>query len=358
MFTEYQENRVKYMSGKKTRTKKNSNLKRSLLSVLTAVVILIIIFIITPTENPVKNKPDETTESENTLLSSELCLPENDGTYIVHNNYYLMYSEEHEQASWVASMLSADKILLPTVDRNKFSFISDPMIPTGSSVTSDYSGSGYDRGHLLSFASNGWNDESGHDSFYMSNMSPQKPNTNRNTYERLEEAERSATAQNGILFVVHGPVLSDPPYEKIGKTNRISVPKKYFTCFLDYSGDNHKAIGFIIPNDDISYSDITQFAMSVNEVEKITGLNFYHLLPDNEEELLESRYDLSEWDLSKFERKKLAGKYGYDLDNPKVDIKTTEPVKQESQDPVTEFLYFLYVNFGPVKKNILLTLGL
>ena len=329
--------------------------KHGFIYILILILIIIVVFILTPLENPLKkDNQKERSAAIKDEYSFELCLPENDGSYIYHNNYYLSYSEEHEQALWVASMLTADKILQPTVDRNNFSFIPDPDIITGSAVTSDYTNSGYDRGHLLSFASNGWNEEAGHDSFYMSNMSPQKPKTNRNTYERLEEAERSAVAQNGVLYVVHGPVLTDPPYERIGKNNQISVPNYYFVCFLDYTGETKKAIGFIIPNDDISYSDITQFAKSIDEVEKISGLNFFYRLPDEEEELLESAFNVNDWDLSTFSRSKLAEKYNYDLNNLKLNIETSSPNFEENTDIMLQFYYFLYTNFSPIKKQILM----
>lgn len=243
-----------------------------------------------------------------------ICKPAGGIDVVYHPNYWLNYSEEHEQAMWVATVLSADNILLPTVDRSD-KFIKDPLISTGSAVTSDYTGSGYDRGHLLSFASNGWNEEVGQASFYMSNMSPQKPNTNRYTYERLEEAERTATVQNKYLCVVHGPVLTDGPFDTIGKSNKISVPHYYFVCFLDLYGEEQKAIGFVIPNDDINYKDIKQFAQSVDEVEALTGLDFWPLLDDVYENKLESSFDVNLWDLGSFNRNKLAEKYGYNLNN-------------------------------------------
>lgn len=263
-------------------------------------------------------KLDFTTTSDNPTVDEEylisICQPACDELVVYHPNYWLCYSEKDEQAKWVATVLSAKNILLPTVERSD-KFTKDPLIITDSAVTSDYTGSGYDRGHLLSFASNGWNEEVGQASFYMSNMSPQKPNTNRYTYERLEEAERTATVQNSYLCVVHGPVLTDGPYEKIGKTSKISVPNYYFVCFLDFFGNEKKAIGFIIPNDDINYKDISQFAVSIDEVESLTGLDFWPLLDDSYENVLESSFDINLWDFGSFNRNKVAEKYGYDLNN-------------------------------------------
>lgn len=292
------------------KNKKKNILPLILLILFIIVVIIIAVFVIERMQaSPyVEEEPMKITEEY--LIS--ICQPVCDETVIYHPNYWLCYSEEHEQAKWVATVLSAQNILLPTVNRSD-KFVKDPLIETGSAVTTDYTGSGYDRGHLLSFASNGWNDEVGQASFYMSNMSPQKPNTNRYTYERLEEGERTATVQNGYLCVVHGPVLSDGPFETIGKSNSISVPNYYFVCFLDLYGDEKKAIGFIIPNDDVNYKDISQFAVSVDEVESLTGLDFWPLLEDGLESSLEGSFDFSLWDFGPFSRTKVAEKYGYVL---------------------------------------------
>lgn len=292
--------------------KKKKRFPLLLFILLIIAVAAIAIYVVERQQAAFYQAPEGPVVDEDYLKS--ICQPACDEIVIYHPNYWLCYSEKDEQAKWVATVLSAKNILQPTVDRSD-KFIKDPMIITDSAVTSDYTGSGYDRGHLLSFASNGWNDEVGQASFYMSNMSPQKPNTNRYTYERLEEAERSATAQNEYLCVVHGPVLTDGPFETIGKTSQITVPHYYFVCFLDFYGEEKKAIAFIIPNDDVNYKDITQFAVSVDEAESITGLDFWPLLDDEYENVLEASFDLSLWDLGSFNRNKTAEKYGYDLNN-------------------------------------------
>lgn len=291
----------------------NKKAKIVLFTVLFFIVAIVVaIFVIKRNNAQLLASAPELVVDEAYLIS--ICQPACTEEVIYHPNYWLCYSEEDEQAKWVATVLSAYNILKPTVERSD-KFTKDPLITTESAVTGDYTGSGYDRGHLLSFASNGWNDEVGQASFYMSNMSPQAPNTNRYTYEKLEEAERTATVQNEFLCVVHGPVLEDGPFKKIGKTSEISVPNYYYVCFLDMYGDSQKAIGFIIPNDNVNYKDITQFAVSVDTIEEKTGLDFWPLLPDEIENSLESSYDVSLWDLSSFNRTKVAEKYGYNLNN-------------------------------------------
>ena len=92
---------------------------------------------------------------------------------IIERPYYtLRYSEEHEQALWVAYALFADSLRQKTYER-KDDFREDPRIKTGSASLNDYNGSGYDRGHLAPAADFSYDEFALSQSFYMSNMSPQ-----------------------------------------------------------------------------------------------------------------------------------------------------------------------------------------
>ncbi|MCK5674150.1 MAG: DNA/RNA non-specific endonuclease, partial [Spirochaetales bacterium] len=103
-----------------------------------------------------------------------LAIPElNDGNIIVHTGFSLLYSEEHEQASWVSYVLTNTEVLGKVPRSNNFK--EDPFINTGSAALLDYKGSGYDRGHLAPAGDLKWSESSMRDSFFMSNMSPQAP---------------------------------------------------------------------------------------------------------------------------------------------------------------------------------------
>ena len=96
---------------------------------------------------------------------------------------------------------------------------------------------------------------------------------------------------------------------------------------------------------------IQTYAVSVNDVEKLSGIDFFPSLPDTEEETLESQFDVSLWDLSDFNRTKTAQKYGYDLESAGF-IREAEPVSIEPQGIWETVLFFLYTNFGEYKKSI------
>lgn len=224
----------------------------------------------------------------------ELVIPSyqpSDGSVVAHHGYTLCYSEEHEQPLWVAYVLTPQEVSTKAVKR-KDNFRADPAISTGSATLADYKSSGYDRGHLAPFADLSWSEESANDSFFMSNMSPQNGSLNRGRWADLEALVRNFATEESMCIVT-GPVLSDGPYKTIGK-NKVSVPNYYYKVVLDYVGNEIKAIGFILPNEKCTES-LSYYAVTVDEVEKLTGLDFFFMLEDNLENEIEGKINISDW---------------------------------------------------------------
>ncbi|HBS89014.1 MAG: hypothetical protein A2W91_06180 [Bacteroidetes bacterium GWF2_38_335] len=192
---------------------------------------------------------------------------------INHKGYTLLYNESHEQASWVAYELTSAET------KKLFS-------------RTDYSGSGYDRGHLAPAADMGWSEQAMAESFYYSNMSPQTPGFNRGIWKNLEELIRSWAVEYGSVYVVTGPVLKSG-LPSIG-ANKVSVPEYYYKVILDYSKPDVKAIGFIMKNTS-SDKSLSNFAVTVDSVENITGIDFFPSLPDTHEAIIEKELCVSCW---------------------------------------------------------------
>lgn len=213
------------------------------------------------------------------------------GFMVDHEYYTLSHNEEHEQANWVMYKLTASYVTDKSYKRMD-NFRSDPDIPTGSAAPSDYKGSGYDRGHLLPAADMGWSADAMSLTFLMSNMSPQAPSFNRGIWKKLETRVREWAIEDGLLYVVTGPVLVNGLPE-IGE-EQVSVPKYFYKVILDYQEPEIKGIGFVMANRK-SKLDIYHYAVSIDSVEKLTGLDFFPALPDAFEEQLESKANLSQW---------------------------------------------------------------
>ncbi len=218
----------------------------------------------------------------------------NPAAVVEHANYVLQYDERFEQPDWVAYELTR-KEAEGRVKR-KDDFRADPSVLTGSADPADYRRSGFDRGHLAPAGDMKFSTKAMDESFYMSNMSPQRPGFNRGIWKELETLVRRWAEENGSLYVVTGPVLNKAYYPTIGK-DKVAVPEYYYKVLLDYTEPELKGIGFILPNKKCS-DPVEDYAVSIDKVETVTGIDFFPKLPDAEEEKLESRINLSLWDFN------------------------------------------------------------
>jgi len=123
-------------------------------------------------------------------------------------------------------------------------------------------------------------------------MSPQVPTFNRGIWEDGEELQRSWAVENKAISIVVGPVLTKG-LPTIGP-NKVAIPKYYYKVILDYTLPNIKGIGLIIPNGN-NEKQLKSYFVSIDSVEKFTGIDFFPGLPDDQEKLIESRVNLNEW---------------------------------------------------------------
>ena len=204
----------------------------------------------------------------------------NDGIRLEYRYYSLGFNKEHKQANWVYYELSASN-LTGKAGRKK-DFRVDPKISRWSATPEDYKRSGYDRGHLCPAADMSFNAKAMSETFYMSNMSPQVPMFNRGIWKELEEHVRNR-ARKEKLYVVTGPIFKSNK-GTIGK-GQVTVPGYYYKLF--YSPSKQQMVAYVLPNEE-SKRALASFAVPVNQVEKMTGIDFFSQLPDDFERVLEA----------------------------------------------------------------------
>lgn len=209
---------------------------------------------------------------------------------ISHTAFSLCYSEKHEQAKWVAYHLTA-KMCTGNNEERTNNFRQDEHVGSGSAQPSDYKKSGYDRGHLCPAGDMAWSEQSMSESFLMSNMSPQVPGFNRGIWKNLESNVREWAQLNNELYVVTAAVLKDS-LPCIG--NNVAVPQYYYKVLLDVHEPDYKGIGFILPNQ-ASKASVFSYAVSIDSVERLTGIDFFPALPDSIERAVERNFDVSAW---------------------------------------------------------------
>ena len=226
--------------------------------------------------------------------SLEIPAPRQDDRIIRHEYYTLSYNEEFEQADWVAYELTRREVL-GSVKRDD-RFRPDPLVASGSASLEDYKGSGYDRGHLAPAGDMKFSESAMSESFYLSNMSPQDPSFNRGIWKGLEALIRQWAYTYQTIFIATGPVLNKQDYPRIGP-NRVAVPGFYYKVILRVGEEAPLAIGFILPNSKSSFP-LASYTVTVDDVEILTGIDFFPTLPDEQEELAESVFHKEQWDFS------------------------------------------------------------
>ena len=219
-------------------------------------------------------------------------LPEitDSSSFVQHLTYSLSYNEKYEQASWVAYTLTKDRLINETERDDNFR--PDTLVATGSATPGDYKKSGYDKGHLAPAADMSWSKEDMSESFLMSNMSPQKPGFNRGIWKRPEQMVREFAKKNDTIYIATGPILKDR-LKKIGK-NKVAVPQAYYKVLIVYKHNEQKGIGFLLKNTS-SNKPLQSFAVSIDSVETITGINFFSKIPEKIQEKIESQCIVGEW---------------------------------------------------------------
>ncbi len=203
-----------------------------------------------------------------------------------------MYSQVHKQPRWVAYELKSSLQLGKYSRLNKFVF--DNNIKSGTATDEDFRYSGYDRGHLAPAGDMSYSSKAMAESFLYSNISPQLPELNRGIWKNLELLVRN-WGISSKLYVVTGPVLNgDLGY--LGK-NRVSIPNLFYKALLGITKTDTIGIAFIIPNAK-SYSELSSYVYSIDSLENLVKIDFFHQLPDQLESKVERESCFKCWNWS------------------------------------------------------------
>ena len=222
--------------------------------------------------------------------ASETCgehlvkgMPSNNSDQVLcRTGYAVGYNYQTKNADWVAYHVTKESVNAQFKRSNKFK--ADAELPEyAQSTLSDYSKSGYDRGHLAPSAAMDFSQQSMQESFLLSNMSPQLPGFNRVGWRLLEEHVRDLANEYQELYVVTGPIYEGNE-SSIG--DGVVIPSAFYKVILDpYYND---AIAFIVPHRDVSGSELVNFVTTIDDVEQRTNLDFFANTSDDIENSMEA----------------------------------------------------------------------
>lgn len=236
------------------------------------------------------------------------------------NNYGVTFSLEWSNSK-IANRWTCYTFHEGNNDKNttrKDAFKEDAELPSATrSTLEDYSGSGYSRGHLCASSDRLCSEEQNKQTFFLSNMQPQWQSHNGGIWNRLEEQVQKwggcvvANQQYSIicdtLYVVKAATIADVTIN--GSTSagvytqkcndRLPVPKYFYMALLARTGNTYKALAFWTnhTNDAQSNTSISSCVITIDELERRTGIDFFCNLPDDIENAVESAVDTSFWNI-------------------------------------------------------------
>lgn len=205
-------------------------------------------------------------------------------------SYVVSYNKKTLQPNWVAWHLTAAHAD-GQIERSS-GFKEDKEVPEPRATLEDYKKSGWSRGHMCPAGDNKWDEHSMKETFLLTNICPQNSKLNSGLWNSLEMDCRQWAKEYGDIYIVCGPVFTNKEHETIGK-NKVVVPEAFFKVVLCMNG-KPKAFGIIVRNTEGNKKKDLYYN-SVNQVERITGIDFFTALPDEIEEKVEAEVNMNLW---------------------------------------------------------------
>lgn len=236
-------------------------------------------------------------EDHSVVVTTDIELPQlstNTPQQIIeHTAYTVSYNPIWNIPNWVAYSLTKEETT-GTYPRED-SFYPDPKVKGQPVVHKDYTRSGYDRGHMAPAADMKWSEQAMRESFYTTNICPQNQSLNRGDWNDLEELARDWARKYGEIYIVCGPLVSED-YNTIGQNKQIAIPDAFYKVFLRQHDTSWTAIGFVMPNQ-AGNRPLMSYMLSIDEIEELSGIDFFYQLPDDIENNIEKDFSTSEWTL-------------------------------------------------------------
>ena len=233
----------------------------------------------------------ETTRTKVTQYEMPAPLKDRPEQILKRTGYTTSYNSETKNPNWVAWHLTKGH----TYGKNQRSeevFTEDSDV-SPRATDNDYYSSRYDRGHMCPAGDNKWDATAMTESFLFTNICPQNHNLNKYEWNDLEMQCREWARKYGAIDIVCGPVYdTSSPTRTIGR-GHVWVPDAFFKVVMLRSGQP-KAIGFLFRNDGKKVS-LESVVRSVDEIERLTGIDFYPALDDKVEDRIEAEANLKDW---------------------------------------------------------------
>lgn len=273
--------------------------KKTQISKLWLLVVLILFTVAWRTYMREQKAQAETTANQELAIANstdalqQVAIPADISSQILHYpGFTVSFNKDYHQPNWVAWELTGAEATSNLTTREQGTFMPDPNAE-GCAALEDYKGSGFDRGHMCPAGDMKWSQDAMAACFYLTNMCPQDHALNSGAWGKLEDKCRQWAQRDSAIVIICGPVLTDKLPRKIGPNN-VPVPERFFKVVLAPYAEPVRGIGFIMANGKVP-GGMQAAAVSIDEVEDITGFDFFAALPDDIENKVESECNFPKW---------------------------------------------------------------
>lgn len=214
---------------------------------------------------------------------------------IEYTGFTVSYNHKYLIPNWVAYKLTREH-LEAAIDSDYDKFHTDEHLLGRQASPEDYKGIfksfGLSRGHMAPKRDMKWSEVVLEESFNLTNVCPQSADLNNSQWRRLEEHIRLICERRyEEIFIVCGPIIGSNKLGQVGP-NKVYVPDSFFKALLVQKPDgSYSAIGFIMPNKKC-HGHYIDYATSVSEIEKATGLTLFAAIKDNK---VKKTYNIKDW---------------------------------------------------------------
>lgn len=209
---------------------------------------------------------------------------------IVKKSYTTSYNKNTLQPNWVFWHLTADHVNGDAV-RPGNAYHEEGKVSRPRATLADYRRSGFTRGHMCPAGDNKWDRRAMYDTFSLINICPQTEKCNSGVWNNIEMQCREWALEYGELYIIAGPIFEKRP-DTIGP-NKVAVPDAFFKVVISLNGKK-KGIGFICDNTNRNQT-IKKCVVTIAEIERITGIDFFPYLSAYERHAVEDRANLRDW---------------------------------------------------------------
>jgi endonuclease G len=247
----------------------------------------------TPTPTPPPTSSEHLTMGNPSNAVTSVGQPLN---YLMEKSQYAMsYNRDNGEANWVSWHL--DNSWLGSAARQD-DFRNDTTLPAGwyQVQATDYSGSGFDRGHMCPSADRTITVAANSATFLMTNMIPQLPANNQGVWANLESYCRTLVSQGNELYIVSG----GQGQQYFIANGHVAVPAQTWKVIIVIANGTNdvgrvttttRTIAVVMPNSGSIGTDWRAYRVSVNQVEAITGFDFFSNVPPSIQNVIEATVD-------------------------------------------------------------------